>query len=92
MGYDSHKRGHVCPVRTRALGGWGQKRLVQDEVWETVWEIPMPEELNRELLKSATVVKKHYKELDKIPQAVTELQNILEEEVARYADPGRLCP
>ncbi len=61
-----------------------KKDWCNNEVWETVWEAPMPEKLNELLLKYSAIAKKHYKELCKFSQEMSEFQDLLLKEVAYY--------
>ena len=63
-----------------------KKDWCNNEVWKTVSETPIPEDLNKSLLKYATIAKKHYKELHKFSKEMSEFKEFLSKEIDYYKD------
>ncbi|MDD2935027.1 MAG: hypothetical protein PHX25_00975 [Candidatus Pacebacteria bacterium] len=58
-----------------------KKDWCNNEIWETVWEKPVSEELNKKLLDYAMIVKFHYKELEKFSEEMKSFEDLLSEEI-----------
>ena len=55
-----------------------------NEIWETVAESPIAEELNEKLQKYSALAKKHYNELNKFTAEMSDFEKLLNENVAYY--------
>lgn len=54
-----------------------KKDWCNNEIWETVSEMPIPKKLNMKLLKYSEITKKHYKELNKFSKEMKEFEKLL---------------
>lgn len=62
----------------------GKKDWVNDEIWETVWEKPMPDELRNNLLRYSKLISDNYMNLDKFSGKLKDFENLLSKEIARF--------
>jgi len=61
-----------------------KKDWVNNEIWETVWEKPISEQLKNKLLYYSQLIADNYKDLDKFPEKLSEFESLLSEEIAKY--------
>lgn len=63
----------------------GKRDWANDEVWEQVWERPMPDTLRDTLLHSSNLIRRHYQQLEPYKADMRNLEQLLQKEI------GRLC-
>jgi len=61
-----------------------KKDWCNNEIWETISETPIPNQLNESLLKYSALVKKHYHGLHKFSKEMSEFEVLLSKEIAYY--------
>ncbi|MDO8443495.1 MAG: hypothetical protein Q7S78_00690 [Candidatus Azambacteria bacterium] len=64
----------------------GDKDWVNDEIWKTVLERPVSEELKNKLLNCSQVISDKYEQSDIIRNDLKELENILKLEIAKFIE------
>jgi uncharacterized protein YlzI (FlbEa/FlbD family) len=57
---------------------------LNDEIWETIWEKPISEELTERLLHYSQLISDHYKNLHKFSKKVKEFEQLVSKEIAEY--------
>ena len=62
----------------------GKRDWVNNEVWETVWEKPMPTELKKKMQYYSNLICKNYKNLNMFSQELQEFEELLAEAIAKY--------
>ncbi|OGY42541.1 MAG: hypothetical protein A2Y82_04235 [Candidatus Buchananbacteria bacterium RBG_13_36_9] len=62
----------------------GKKDWVNNEIWETVWEKPIPEQLKDKLLYYSQFISDNYKDLDKFEDKLIEFEDLLSKEITKY--------
>jgi len=60
-----------------------KKDWVNNEIWETVWEKPIPKKLKDKLMTYSHLISDNYKDLEKFPEKMKEFEEFLLEELAR---------
>lgn len=62
----------------------GKQDQVNGEVWETVWEKPLPKDVSSELLQFSLLVCRHYEELEKFSDRIDQYQKLIADLVDKY--------
>lgn len=57
---------------------------VNNEIWETEWSKPISEDLENKLLNYSHLISDNYKYLEKFQKELTDFENLLSEEIAKY--------
>ncbi len=57
---------------------------VNGETWETVWEKPISEEVDKNLLHYSRLVSDNYENLDQFSKEMTEFEDIISKEIEKY--------
>lgn len=61
-----------------------EKDWVNDEIWETVWERPLSEELKNKFLYYSCLISDNYKNLDKIQREIKNFEEFLKKEIKKW--------
>lgn len=62
----------------------GKRDWVNNEIWEAINPLPISKKLTSELLYYSQFISDNYKHLDKFQKELTNIENLLAEEIAKY--------
>ena len=62
----------------------GDRDWVNDEIWETVLECPIPEELKNKLLNYSRMISDRYEQVDLIKNEIEEFETLLKFEIDKF--------
>ena len=62
----------------------GKKDWVNNEIWETVWEKPILEQLKNRLLYYSQFISDNFNDLGKFQEKLSEFESLLSDEIAKY--------
>lgn len=55
-----------------------------DQIWETIWEKPITEELTKRLLHYSNLIQDNYRNLNIIDKQLSEFESLIAKELLKY--------